>query len=66
MGVITKSSNRDKEKFSKNALKNHEFEDNYNIEDFNSLIPDQHVDNDAPKSMKEFNFIRDKLQKAKM
>ena len=38
----------------------------YNIEDFNSLIPDEHVDVDAPKSMKEFNYIRDKLQKAKM
>lgn len=66
MGGTTKSSKRDKEKLSKNALANHEFEEAGGQDDFNSLIPDQHVDVEAPKSMKEFNFVRDKVKKKKI
>lgn len=65
MGGSSKST-RDQTNLSKNALKNHEFEQGKGQDDFNSLIPDQHVDVDAPKSMKEFNFLRDKIKKQKI
>ena len=48
MGGVTKGSNRDKQKLSKNALQNHKFGDEpAGQEDFNSLVPDQHVEADA-------------------
>ena len=66
MGGKTGSSKRDKTALSKGALANHEFEEVAGQDVFNSLIPDQHVDMEAPKSMKEFNWVRDKVKKDKL
>ena len=60
------SSNSNKQKLSKGAVIEggaQGQEEGQGNEEFNSLVPDAHVDPEATVSLKEFNIVRNKCKK---